>query len=150
MQGNVSPEELSYSLSLAPELKDKIADYEKKSWAADVDSEWLQTSWRDFLQYLEKAVKKDNLDDKELISLISFLSTKDTVNLLDIIGGLNEDRQLRFIELLNWVADKSSISEQKQAAIQVKERILMTYRMAKYPIVYSQSRISRAIKIMGG
>jgi hypothetical protein len=148
MQGNVSPYELGYSLSLEPELKEKISDYEKKSWAADIDSDWLQTSWRDFLRHLEKAVENDDLDDKDLISLISYLSTKDTVNLLHVIGGLNEDRQSRFIELLNWVADKSVSSEQKQAAIQVKERILMTYRMAKYPIVYSQSRISRAIKIM--
>ena len=147
-QGTVGAGELEAALSLDNELKGKIAQYEQENWAANLSTPVIQADWRQFLRRLESALKSKSLDDDILIELIQHLSTQDSIALIDQIGRLNPARQNRFINLLNWVADNKDAGESLQRAAQnVRERILMAYRMKQYPNVYSTQRLDRAIRL---
>lgn len=148
MQGSISSKELNCALSLDAGVKEKIAKYEKANWAANLSSPSVKLTWRKFLSKLEKAVSSEKLNDNLLIELIHYLSTKDSVDLIEQIGKLNQDRQVRFLELLNWVSTNGANAEQRENAGQVRERILMLYRMKEYPKIYSQARITRAMHII--
>jgi hypothetical protein len=148
MTGNVSNEELSAALSLGDHIKARIMDYEKKNWAANLSASAVKAEWSDFLSKLESSIKNNTINDEYLLSLINYLSTIDSVSLLEKIKQLDLNRQERFLQLLNWVAKKSPDQSQRENASQVCERILMAYRMEMYPEVYSAERISRAIQII--
>lgn len=148
MTGNVSNEELESALSLGDNIKARIMDYEKKSWAANLSASAVKGQWASFLAKLESAIKNNKIDDEYLLTLINYLSTMDSVSLLEQIKKLDSDRQERFLQLLNWVGMKSPIKEQRESATQVCERILMAYRMQKYPEVYSPARLARAVQII--
>jgi mRNA-degrading endonuclease YafQ of YafQ-DinJ toxin-antitoxin module len=148
MIGNVSRKELIAALDINDELRNKISKYEQDNWAANISSPAMQVSWKTFLKSLERNIADNTLDDNTLIELIHFLSTTDSVELLDKIGELDPSRQSRFLELLNWVSEKSPSQQQKENACHVKERILMIYRMQQYPKIYSPARMARAAHIV--
>lgn len=147
-KGHLGRDALQCAITLDDGLKQKIAHYERGQWAANLTLPDIQENWRTFLNSLETAIKLDKLDDSLLSELISHLATMDTVFLLEQIGKLNAQRQERFITLLNWIADHGPNPKQQENAAQVKERILMTYRLTMYPIVFSQDRIERAIHLL--
>lgn len=147
-QGTIGTGELKAALSLDKEIKGRIAQYEKENWAANLSTPVIQEDWRQFLRRLESALKSKSLDDEILIELIQHLSTQDSVALIDQIGKLNASRQSRFINLLNWVSDSEDAAESlRNGAVNVRERILMAYRMKQYPNVYSTQRLDRAIRL---
>jgi hypothetical protein len=148
MTGNVSDQELSAALSLGEGVKRRIMDYEKKSWAANLSAGDVKKQWISFLSKLESAIKRNIIDDNSLLTLIHYLSTIDSVSLLEQIKKLDSERQQRFLQLLNWVAKESPDEAQRRNASQVCERILMAYRMEKYPEVYSPARMARAVQII--
>jgi len=148
MTGMVSSKELNAALEINSDLKDKITKYERDNWAANITSPQMQLSWRTFMAKLEKAINQNKLNDSMLIDLIQYLSTQDSIHLMEQIGKLNQDRQVRFLELLNWVSEKSQSVEQRQNASSVKERVLMIYRMKEFPRIYSPARIARATNII--
>lgn len=141
-------EALQSALALEQQLKDKIVEYERGSWAANLSLPEVQVTWRTFLSKLESAIMIDSLDDKALTELIAHLATMDTVHLLDKIGQLSPERQERFVMLLNHIAEFGPGEQQKDNARQVKERILMTYRLKVYPVIFSTDRIERAIHLI--
>lgn len=147
-KGHLGKDALLCAIDLSPDLKSRIAHYEREKWAANLTIPEIQQDWRIFLSKLETAIKKNSLDDLLLTKLISHLATMDTVYLLEQIGRLDAARQERFINLLNWIADKNTDPEQRENAEQVRERILMSYRLSMYPKIFSQSRIERAIHII--
>jgi hypothetical protein len=148
MKGNVGNEELHSALNLSENVKNQIKDYETKNWAANLSASSMSETWSQFISKLDSAIKEDKLDDESIINLINYLSTIDTASLLEQIGKLNPARQNRFLELLNWMAQKSPVEEKKIAAEMVRERILMTHRMNKYPEIYSPTRLARAAQIV--
>jgi hypothetical protein len=148
MRAHVTSEQLKSALRLSDDLKGKIRDYEQRSWAANLSAPDLKIPWAAFLSKLEKSLKSNLFDDDLLISLIQYLSTLDTISLLEKIGELDIVRQTRFLQLLNWVAQESPDQERRQSAGYVIERMLMAYRYDRYREVYSQSRLVRAIKIL--
>jgi hypothetical protein len=148
MLGIVSDKELSAALSLPAELKEKITAYERKNWAADLESPSLKDSWRHFLNSLEGAVNQDKLDDTAIIELIHYISTRDSALLLDHIGRLSAAKQERFMVLLNWVANESKNPQHQRNAQSVMERILMAYRLHQYPKVYAPKRLEQAIRLV--
>jgi hypothetical protein len=148
MKGNVGNEELHSALNLSENVKSQIKDYETRNWAANLSASNMSDTWSQFISKLDSAIKEDKLDDGSIINLINYLSTIDTASLLEQIGKLNPARQNRFLELLNWMAQKSPVEEKKLAAEMVRERILMTHRMNKYPEIYSPTRLARAAQIV--
>lgn len=146
--GHLGIDALNSAMSLSDDLKNKIAQYEQERWAANTSLPDMQQSWRTFLSKLESAIKKNALTDNTLTQLISHLATLDTVYLLEQIGKLDSARQERFIQLLNWLAENSDDQEEKENAAQVRERILMSYRLSVYPKIFSPARIERAIHLL--
>lgn len=147
-QGVVGDAELKAALQLDSSLRVKISEYEQKTWAANLNTPVIQRDWRIFLSKLEKALSSKSLDDNLLIDVVEHISTMDTVALLEQIGKLNQERQSRFLHLLNWVAENEDASESSQkSATAVRERILMAYRLQQYPHVYSTQRLDRAIML---
>ena len=148
MKGKVSKEELDAALGLSDEVKNRINAYERNHWAANLDSPDMQISWGKFLSKLGHAIKNNSFSDELLVSLIHYLSTMDTVKLLDEVRKLDESRQTRFLQLLDWVAEESPDPSQRANAKSVKERILMAYRLNMYPEIYSPARLARAAQIV--
>lgn len=146
--GHLGKEALQSAISLDDALKNKIADYERSQWAANISLPDIKDNWRTFLSKLESAIKHDDLNDIMLTQLITHLATIDTVLLLEQIGKLDPARQDRFITLLNWIADHGPDPMQQENASQVKERILMTYRLKMFPTIFSKDRIERAIHLL--
>lgn len=148
MSGNITVRELDSALSLNDDLKQKLTDYEKKNWAANISSPEVKKVWKKFIVRLSEAVKREKVSESDLISFIHFLSTVDTVLLLSQIDELDQGRKVRFLQLLNWVAEKSPEPSQRSNAQSVVNRILMAHRMESYPIVYSEERLAKALKVI--
>ncbi|MEG3765112.1 hypothetical protein [Alteromonas sp. 14N.309.X.WAT.G.H12] len=148
MAGHISSIELRTAIKIPDSLKARITEYERSTWAANVTLPQMSRLWKDFYGLLERAIKNDKLDDKILLTIICHLSTIDTVSVLTYIEKLSLPRQQRFIQLLNWVAEKSEDDEMRVNAKQVVERILTVYRSQVYPEVFSASRIERATQII--
>lgn len=148
MSGNVSRNELKSAIDLNDELKGKINTYEQGHWAANLSSPEMKLPWSTFIAKLNSAIKKDSLQDSELINIMHFISTMDTVLLLEEIGKLDESRQSRFLDLLNWIAKDSPDESQRLNAQTIKERILMAYRLGTYQEVYSLTRLARATQLI--
>jgi len=148
MSGSVSTNELDAALKLNDDLKLKINNYEQGHWAANLSTPEMKTSWSHFIKKLGVAIKKDKLDDDQLVQLMHFISTMDTVLLLDELRKLDKTRQTRFLDLLNWISVESPEESQRANASTVKERILMAYRLSMYPEVYSLSRLARATQLI--
>jgi hypothetical protein len=144
MSGVIGNKELEAALQIPSSLKDRITQYERNKWAANLDAPNFQATWKEFMAKLEKSVSDPNFNDNHLVDLIYHLSTLDTVELLEIIGRLNPVRQKRFLMLVNWIADESPHPEQKSNASSLRERLLMTYRLQAFPKIYSTARITRA------
>jgi len=146
--GIITTEELGAALNLSPSVQERVNDYERQNWAANLSSPDIHKQWTRFLSVMERALISNVIDDDFLINLIHYLSTMDTVLLLEQVRKLNEKRQSRFLELLNWIADESPDASQKANAASVRERILMAYRLDQYPHIYSPARLSRAIRVI--
>lgn len=147
-KGHLGIDALQSAMSLDPDLRAKIADYERESWAANITLPEMQQNWRVFLSKLEVAIKKNKLTDNALVDLINYLTTMDTVYLLEQIRKLDSARQERFIQLLNWLADNSTEQDERNSVLQIRERILMSYRLSMYPKIFSPTRIERAIHLL--
>tara|TARA_B100000949_G_C14287409_1_gene455073 strand:+ start:5134 stop:5622 length:489 start_codon:yes stop_codon:yes gene_type:complete len=148
MSGTLGKEQLEAALGLSESIKSMLRDFETKNWAANLSAPEVKKQWGMFISALESAVKTDRVNDELLINLIRFLSTLDSAALLEQIGQLDDGRQVRFMELMNWVAQESPDEGQRKNASQVRERILMTYRLNRYPDVYSTSRLARAYHVI--
>lgn len=148
MIGTVSKEELASALGLSEHLKSMLLTYELRHWAANLGSDEVKVKWSLFLSRLDSMVKSGNVDDSLVLHLIHYLSTLDSATLLEKIGKMSSERQARFLVLLNWVSTQGPDQSQKNNARSVCERILMAYRMDKFPEVYSSERIARAIQIV--
>lgn len=147
-KGHLGIDALNSAMTLDDSLKQLIANYEQNKWAANITLPDVQQNWRIFLSKLESAIKTNALTDNTLTELISHLATMETVYLLEQIGKLDSARQERFIQLLNWLADNGETDEERDNASQVRERILMSYRLAMYPKIFSPARIERAIHLL--
>ncbi len=148
MTGNVSKEELGAALSLSEGVKGQIDAYEHRNWAVNLNAPDLKIPWSEFLSAFERGIKAGQFKNNEIVSLINYLSTMDTVGLLAKVGELDPTRQARFLQLLNWVASESKDMSQRSSAKGVQERILMAYRLENYPKIYSTARIARATQVM--
>jgi hypothetical protein len=147
MAGSVGQEELQFALSLESSVKVKFADFERAHWAADLNTPPINTDWKQFISQLEHTLANDTLDDQVIIKLINYLSTIDTAELLWQIGRLSRPRQVRFLYLLNWLADKDEGRAQVNA-LRVRDRLMMSYRLKQYPRVYATERLERAIQVI--
>lgn len=150
MSGVIGKKELDAALEITPKLKSKITQYERNKWAANLDAPNFKSTWKDFLKKLEKSVSDPEFNDNQLVDMIYHLSTLDTAELLDIIGRLNPAKQNRFLMLVNWIADESPHEGQKNNALALRERLLMTYRLHVFPRIYSTARIARATQQLKG
>lgn len=148
MSANIHQEQVDAALTLSPSLQRRIADYERAHWAANIDDPDTQKLWRVFLSKLKHKVESNTLNDDILMQMLKYLSTLDTASLLAQIKKLSKSRQDRFITLLNWVAENDPDDLQKEAASQIRERILMTYRMKQFPKIFSPERIARATDVI--
>jgi hypothetical protein len=148
MTGTVTTDTLKSALNLSDDLKKKIQEYETKNWAANLSAKTVSSTWQAFINKLGDAIKKDHLSDDVIIDLIQYLSTLDTANLLEEIGNLNPEKQKRFLDLMNWIVEFSPDENKRNAASNIRERVLMAYRLANYPNIYSSSRIERAMQVL--
>lgn len=148
MTASIHQEQVDAALTLSPSLQHKIAEYERTHWAANTEEPGMQKLWNTFLSRLKHRVENNSLDDDTLIEMLKYLTTLDTASLLAQIKRLSKRRQDRFIMLLNWVAESDPEPLQKEAAAQIRERILMAYRLKQYPRVFSPDRIARATEVI--
>lgn len=148
MSANIHQEQVEAALSLSPSLQQRIAEFDRATWAANIDEPSTQKLWSTFLSKLKHRVESNTLKDETLIDMLKYLSTLDTASLLSQIKRLSRRRQDRFVMLLNWVADNDEDPLQKEAAMQIRERILMTYRLKQYPKIFSPERIARATDVI--
>ena len=136
MRGTITEREFSSALNLSDELKEKLSNYETNNWAANISSSEVRRVWKGFVKELAVAMKEGRVNDNEIVGFIHYLTTIDTAVLLEQLGTLDEGVKARFLNLLNWVSQKSPELSQKKNAQSVVNRILMAYRLEVYPIVY--------------
>lgn len=146
MRGTVTERELTSALRLDESLKSKLSEYEKSNWAANISSVEVRRIWTRFVKELGVALRENRVNDSDLVDFIHYLSTIDTVVLLAQLGKLDESMKTRFLQLLNWVSQKSPELSQRLNAQSVVDRILMAYRLETYPTVYSEERLAKAFK----
>jgi hypothetical protein len=51
----------------------------------------------------------------------------------------------RFIASMQWYQRQDVSPELKDAAQQFKDRIMVTYRLVMFPVIFSEERITKAI-----
>lgn len=143
----ISIEQIEISRQLPEHVKQKIAAYEKQVWAVDLmDDQKLQTLWKKLLQSLDMCVAKKSLTEKELTLISAYLTTTDTMTIIESLNKLTPQLMERFIASIQWYQRQDVSPELKEAAQQFKERIMVTYRLVMFPIVFSEERINQAIK----
>lgn len=147
-QGTVGIEQLEAALRLPVPLLDALYRVEVNQWAADINHEQVEQLWKTFMNRLESLLKGKKLKDEQLLRLIDFISTVDTVRLLDTVGHLDPVVRDNLLHLLNWLASSSEDTSRRVGAENTLERILMAFRMSCYRNVYSPERLARAVTIV--
>lgn len=142
----ITIEQIDAAKRLPNVIKKKIAQYETQVWAVDLmDDDKLSQLWAGIIENLDMCVAKKTLTEKELTLMSAYLTTTDTMTIIDALGKLTPQMMERFIASMQWYQRQDVAPELKEAAQQFKERIMVTYRLVMFPVIFSEDRISTAI-----
>ena len=141
----LNPREIKCATKLDQDVKNKIAEYESQRWAADVSEAEIKDLWCDFRNELTGCLKKQIFTEKEMLVLTSYITTKDSLVLIESLDSMDSDVLKRFLVLIQWYADTQERNPYSDNAKQFIERVMVTYRMYMLPIVFSEKRLENAI-----
>ncbi|MBE8232594.1 MAG: hypothetical protein HAW67_02575 [Endozoicomonadaceae bacterium] len=144
----ISPREVKLAFLLNDETKSKIAAYESSRWAASVTENDVKQLWKRFIDELLSCVDKQVFTEKEMLLLTSYLTTKDTLQLLESLDRLTSDMLKRFLVLVQWYASSNASNSFTVHSKQFIDRVIITYRMYMLPKVFSEERLREAINLI--
>jgi hypothetical protein len=138
--GLITMAELIEVTNLNQDVARKIAEFERKTWAADLEDQSL-ILWGEFLRRLQELIREDAFTGAKVIDLFDTLATMDTVALLNRVGSISRKKQKFFLKLLNEAAANPAGDSYSEKAAAIVKRILTAYRMCVIPRAYSKSRL---------